>query len=131
MHHFQRVVQDKRQKAILEQLPDYDSRKEFDRDKVNLTDLAALTAKTGDEFAMFTRGSKRLVIRGNKLSVNINIDKAKKLAENGYRWSGHTHPGNDELCLLASDGDYEILKAFKQKTSVTYNSTGQFLTYSL
>ena len=92
----------------MEQLQGYDSKQEFNRNEVNLSDLAALTAKTGDEFAMFTRGSKRLIIRGNKTSVNIDIDKAKELAESGYKWSGHPQPGFDKFCLLASDGDYEI-----------------------
>ena len=30
-----------------------------------LSDLSALTAHTGDEFALFTKGKDRLIIRGN------------------------------------------------------------------
>ena len=118
-----------RQKAILDELPEYNSRQHFSKNAVNMTDLAALTAATGDEFAMFTRGSERLLVRGNTQSVKITVDEAKELAQNGYRWSGHTHPGTSRECLTASHGDYLILAAFGQKRSVVYNSLGQFDTF--
>ena len=87
--------------------------------------------KTGVEFAMFTKGNERMIVRGNSVSVNIDIDKARELAYNGYKWSGHTHPGVDYNCMFASDNDYVILGAFKQNKSVTYNSLGQHLTFEL
>jgi len=120
-----------RQKKVLELLPEYNSRKIFSKDAVNMSDLAALTAVTGDEFAMFTKGTDRMLIRGNSYSVQITVDEAKELAHNGYRWSGHTHPGDSRECLTASRGDYLILKAFGQKRSVIYNSLGQFEIFSL
>ena len=118
-----------RQKELLEMLPNYDSRIVVNRNSVNMKDLAALTAYTGDEFAMFTKGNERLIIRGNKSSVNIDALKAKALSEEGYRWSGHTHPGVDSNCLLASAGDKAILDCFDQETSVIYNSKGNFHTF--
>lgn len=118
-----------RQSKILEQLPEYDSRIIVDKNAVSMIDLSALTAKTGDEFAMFTKGSERLIIRGNAYIVNINIESAKALASQGYRWSGHTHPGFDENCLQASDGDYDILDCFSQTESVIFNSKGDFQTF--
>lgn len=121
----------KQQRALLDKLDGYDSRVIVDKRSADMTDLAALTAETGDEFAMFTRGSERLIVRGNSSSVNIDIDNARELAQNGYKWSGHTHPGHDYNCLIASDGDYAILEAFGQTTGVTYNSLGQYLTFEL
>ena len=96
-----------------------------------MNDLSALTAYTGDEFALFTKGNERLIIRENAVSVNIDIEQAKQMAQQGYRWSGHTHPGVDFNCLFSSDGDRTILKQFEQNTSVIYNSKGQFLTFAL
>lgn len=119
-----------RQKKLLEELPSFDSRKVVPKKSVSMTDLAALTAKTGDEFAMFTKGNERLIIRGNSRKVNININEALELARQGYRWSGHTHPGIDELSLIASDGDTAILKCFNQKQSVIYNSKGKHATFN-
>lgn len=118
-----------RQQKLLDALPEFNSRVIVPKSSVNMADLAALTAETGDEFAMFTKGSERLIIRGNPYKVKIDPEEAAKLAAKGYRWSGHTHPGVEGLCLIASDGDKEILKAFGQKTSVIYNSKGQFQTF--
>ena len=118
-----------RQKQLLEKLPDFDSRTIVPKESVNMADLAALTAETGNEFAMFTKHGDRLIIRGNEKMVNIDIDAAEQLAREGYRWSGHTHPGIDFLAMQPSDGDYAILDCFKQESSVIYNSKGDFRTF--
>ena len=118
-----------RQQKLLDMLDSYDSRATVSKQDVNMKDLSALTAVTGVEFAMFTKGRERLIIRGNSIHVNVDPKTASQLNQDGYRWSGHTHPGYNELCLWASDGDKLILNQFKQETSVIYNSTGQFLTF--
>lgn len=115
-----------RQQKLLNSLPNYDSRITVHKKSVNMKDLSALTAHTGDEFALFTKGKERLVIRGNKGRVNIDVSEAKQLSKQGYKWSGHTHPGTDRNCLIHSPGDEFILNAFGQRTSVIYNSKGQF-----
>ena len=120
-----------RQKHLLEALTEFDSRVTVPKKSVRMSDLSALTAYTGDEFAMFTKGGERLIIRGNAQSVNIDVEAAKQMAKQGYRWSGHTHPGISFNCLFSSDGDRLILEQFKQDTSVIYNSKGQFLTFAL
>ena len=99
------------------------------RESVNMADLSALTAKTGNEFAMFTKQSERLVIRGNASKVNIGVEEALILAAEGYRWSGHTHPGVGINVLMPSSGDKEILRCFGQDNSVIYNSKGVFATF--
>ena len=118
-----------RQKTLLEKLPEFDSRIIVDKKSVNMTDLSALTAHTGHEFAMFTKGNERIIIRGNSVKVNIGISEAEELAKEGYKWSGHTHPGIDFLCMQPSDGDYTILGCFKQKSSAIYNSKGDYRTF--
>ena len=115
-----------RQKQLLGALPDYDSSVVVGKKSVNLTDLSALTTVTGDEFALFTKGHDRLVIRGNSYSVNVDLERARELCDAGYKWSGHTHPGYDFNCLVASRGDYEILQCFSQQASAIYNSKGEF-----
>lgn len=115
-----------RQAELLDGLSSYDSRITVPKASVNMTDLAALTAKTGDEFAMFTKGDERMIIRGNSNRVNIDVSFANALANDGYRWSGHTHPGEDLHCLEASGGDWQILECFKQQSMVIYNSKGQY-----
>lgn len=114
------VELNKRQKQLLELLTEFDSRVTVPKKSVSMTDLSALTAYTGDEFALFTKENERLIIRGNTVSVNIDIEQARKMAQQGYRWSGYTHPGVDFNCLFSSDGDRTILKQFEQRTSVIY-----------
>lgn len=123
------VELNKRQQRILSLLPEYDSKTTLKKGDVSMSDLSALTAKTGVEFAMFTRGSERLIIRGGVENVNVNLERARELARRGYKFSGHTHPGGSTSVLIASGDDYEILRAFEQTQSVTYNSKGQYMTY--
>jgi hypothetical protein len=111
-----------RQLRLLDKLPWYDSRVTVKKDDVSMMDLAALTAQENVEFAMFTRGPERLIVRGDRGSVNINMFDAIRLNALGYRWSGHTHVGSN---LVASYGDKEILKLFNQEYSVIYNSFGK------
>ena len=56
--------------------------------------------------------------------------KAKELAEHGYRWSGHTHPGYSDWVLHPSDGDIDILAEFDQPKSAIYNSFGDYLPFN-
>ena len=62
-----------RQKKLLEQLSDFDSKVIVPKKSVKMSNLAALTAYTGDEFAMFTNGNERLIIRGNQRGVNVDV----------------------------------------------------------
>jgi hypothetical protein len=114
-----------RQEKILEKIPNPGDKVILPKTDINMGDLSALTAKTGDEFAMFTKGNKRLIIRGNAGSVDITVKKAEELKNQGYKWSGHTHPGTDISVCVPSKGDIEIMKAFGQSQSVIYNSVGE------
>lgn len=118
------VELNRRQQKVLDKLLEYDSRVTVPKKAVSMKDLSALTAKTGVEFAMFTKGGERLVIRGNAGRVNIGPKEAAELREAGYKWSGHTHPGTDVLVLQPSEGDYLILEQFGQASSVIYDSLG-------
>ncbi len=118
-----------RQRRLLERLPDYGSRVTVPKDSVSMTDLSALTANTGDEFAMFTKGKDRLIIRGGNTNTPVTVEDAEKMAAEGYRWSGHTHPGTGDNVKAASKGDYAILEAFGQKESVIYDSLGRYKTF--
>lgn len=119
-----------RQKRLLEKLPDFGSQAIVAKKSVRMADLAALTAETGVEYAMFTRKGKRLIIRGSVGMVDVTEELAKQLKNAGYRWSGHTHPGADPFCLMPSDGDRLILRCFGQSYSSIYNSKGQKVIFS-
>lgn len=116
-----------RQQVLNKQLTTYNSRIEVQKESVSMKDLAALTAHNEVEYSLFTKGNKRLIIKGDETHVQITQDMAQSMAKDGWRWSGHTHRGCDNFYdLQASNGDLLILKAFGQKRSVIYNSNGAY-----
>ena len=60
-------------------------------DKVELKDLAALTAATKDEFALFTGRGKALVVHGGT-HWNLPESAWKEIEANRLVWVGHSHP---------------------------------------
>ncbi len=68
----------KRQNEMLIKLPETGSEVTFKKSSFNVQDLATLTAKTGDEFAMFTLGSQRMIIRGDSRRTVIRPELLKK-----------------------------------------------------
>ena len=118
-----------RQVKLLEKLPALDSCTEVPKRDVNMKDLAALTAHTGCEFALFTKGNQRFIIRGNAFMVNVTEEKAQGLAEAGYRWSGHTHPGEGINVRMASPGDKAVLRQFAQTVSAIWDQHGRYLLF--
>jgi hypothetical protein len=113
-----------RQERLLTALPRDLSRTIVLKNSLSLTDLAALTARTGDEFAVFTRGPQRMVIRGSPSGVALTKVELTALRDAGWKWSGHTHPGVADLVLDASGGDRMVLEIFGQEQSAILNSRG-------
>lgn len=117
----------KRQNEMLKKLPESDTMVTIHKKNFNVNDLAALTAKTGDEFAMFTLGSQKIIARGNFREVYLNPNLFEKLKVEGWRWSAHTHVGAKDLTLNASGntGDRGILEILSQERSLILNSAGR------
>lgn len=118
-----------RQRNLLAVLPKFGSRLTVKKKDIKLGDLAAMTAATGVEFAVFTRKAERLIIRGSKYGVPGGIKELAELSQQGYRFSGHTHPGTDVNVLWPSGGDKKALRLFKQELSVILDSLGGFRKY--
>jgi len=118
------------QKRVLEKLPNYGDKVLVPKRSFGVRDLAALTAETGDEFAMFTTGGRRLIMRGNSGTVPVTPSLGREFAAKGYRWSAHTHP-IDPLRrkvgdMMASPGDIDVLDVFPQPQSMIYGSHGEY-----
>lgn len=128
IYHFG-IELNRRQQMLLHVLPESNSRIVVSKSDVSMADLSALTAKTGDEFAMFTKDGSRLIVRGNSCMVEITPEEAYALGKDGYVWSGHTHPGIGLNVLQPSSGDYAILNQFQQENSAIYNSVGTYLIF--
>ena len=125
MEHFGRPLNN-RQQCLDDALQEYNSKVTVSKKAVNLKDIAALTAKTNVEYALFTRKSERMVIRGASDHVYITPEMAQNMSADGWRWSGHTHPGQGPNVKIASQGDVDVLKAFGQEYSVILDSTGKY-----
>lgn len=83
---------------------------------------------------MFTTGGHRLIARGNATSIPIDINKAKALGEQGWRWSSHVHTDGT---LMSSEGDRLIIRLFRNTrseifdlkgTTIPFNSKGDMIT---
>ena len=125
IEHFGRPLNN-RQQRLDDALQGYDSKITVPKKDVNLKDIAALTANTNVEYALFTRKTERMIIRGALDHVNITPDMARGMAADGWRWSGHTHPGQGPNVKVPSEGDEEVLRAFGQEFSVILDSTGKY-----
>ncbi|MBZ4416289.1 RHS repeat-associated core domain-containing protein [Myxococcus sp. RHSTA-1-4] len=113
------------QHSVLTQLNDAGTQTLISKRLFGSNDLAALTAATGDEFAMFTTGGRRLLVRGTADSVPISPAIAAQLRAKGWRWSAHTHPGISTNVLRSSVGDRAVLEAMDGSQSAILNSLGE------
>lgn len=112
----------KRQKKVLERLQKAGDSLESTKNQIKTKDIAALTAKEGVEFALFSKGNRRLIVRGDSFATPVGEARLRQLATDGWKFSAHTHPSIGENSLLASDGDMRVLYLFKQGRSVIYNA---------
>ena len=72
-----------RQQRLLDNLQNYDDSYSTLKKNISMYDLSASTAYTNVEFALFTYRNKRLIIRGNEYSVNVDQRLALKLKREG------------------------------------------------
>jgi hypothetical protein len=116
----------KGQQKLLDALPGGDKNSiTLAKNEVSMTDIAALTAHTGQEFAIFTNGSRRMVLRGDQTSISLNANLVSKLKSEGWRWSAHTQPGLETRHAVASASDQNVLKTLGQEQSLILNSRGE------
>lgn len=111
------------QASVLARLERYGSSTIIPKRGFGLNDLAALSAKTGDAFAMFTTGGRRMIMRGDATTVPITREQAKSLSVQGWRWSAHTHP-DGVLRSSGMDGDRGILAPFRNQRSAILDPFG-------
>lgn len=81
----------KRQADLLEKVPKRNQWVELRKKQVGINDLAALTAYTGDEFAIFTGQNSKILIHGGT-KWYIPEDAWEIIKKNQYTWDAHSHP---------------------------------------
>jgi len=83
-----------RRRAIHAKLANQGDMAKFHKREVSMADLRAIGRVTGDEYSMYTLGSRRLVIRGvgNQVRVPDQAFADALRAGRHGKWSGHNHP---------------------------------------
>jgi hypothetical protein len=86
-----------------------------------MNDLRNLTLHTGDEFAILTCGSQRLVLRGKGGAVpTLSETNAGLFRKQGYRLSGHTHTLGFQA--VGSEGAKAFPRALGQRRSAVWGA---------
>ncbi len=109
------------QAGVLARLEGYGSSTIIPKRGFGHNDLAALSAATGDEFAMFTTGGRRMIMRGSPGTVPVTPAQAEALSAQGWRWSAHTHPDG---ILRSSAADRAVLAPFSNQRSAILDPFG-------
>ena len=76
----------RKQQRVLNELPTVGSSAVFSKRDVSMLDLSAMTAVTGDEFAMFTLKNERLIVRADSVGVPLRLHELNRLNMQGYRF---------------------------------------------
>jgi hypothetical protein len=106
------------ERSMLDALSTPGSRIEVPRADIPLEGLARLTKESGREFAVLTRGDRRLIIAGDATSVPLTPAEMKKLSDEGWKLTAHSHVEG----LTPSVGDGRVVSAGGQKRSIIVDS---------
>lgn len=113
----------KKQKKALSKIPKPGDWSHYRNKEITTEDLAALTAYTGDEFALFSGKNGKIVIHGNSIKWNIPQDAWREISETKMIWESHSHPTIN--FLRESAEDIETLRLFTwQKKSCIIDLKG-------
>lgn len=118
-----------KRERILAQVPNSNNWAIFNKDAIEVKDLAYLAAKTGDEFALLRGKTKDIVFHGVQYHCHIEGELLDLLKTKNLRLIAHTHPDYGEI--YPSNDDRDFLKYIGQKKSKIISSiTGIEQTFS-
>lgn len=109
-----------KRERILAQISNSNEWATFNRDAIDIKDLAYLAAKTGDEFALLRGKTKDIIFHGVQYHCHIDGELLDLLKTKKLRLIAHTHPDYGEIC--PSNDDRNFLKYIGQKTSKIISS---------
>lgn len=105
----------KHRKKLLEKVPNSGDWIKILSGNTTLRDIAFLTAKTGDEFAILTGKKYDILYHGCKNHCVFDDELCDLLIKGQLRIYGHSHPG--EWFPMPSHDDRETLRFIGQKRS--------------
>lgn len=115
---------DAHRQAILNRVPEQGDWARFGFETIELKDLAYLSAKTGDEFALLRGKKEDILFHGDSLNCHFTGLVGEMLLEHKLEIVGHAHPG--EEVPIASANDRRALSRIGQtKSTVISAITGR------
>ena len=101
--------------SLLNRVPNTNDWARFNKDSLSMKDLAFLTAKTGDEFAILRGKKEDILFHGSKYHCDFEGVLYEMLVKNKLEIYGHSHP--IELIPIPSRDDRKTLQLLGQKKS--------------
>ena len=118
-----------RRKRMLLKVPSAGDYVECEKNSLEMMDLAYLSAKTGDEFAILRSKHTDILFHGLPEKCSFKDELEDGLRNHKYRLIGHSHPGEDEP--EPSPEDRAILREIGQnKSTVISARTGRTTDYT-
>jgi len=120
----------RRQKRLLERVQEPYKWIEVKAKNLHTRDLAALTAVTGDEFAIFSKGNRKILLRGYGSKWDIPKELENTLKEGKWEWTSHSHPVIS-MPVSSPEDRITLRRLFTwQKKSVIINLKGETIEFS-
>lgn len=106
---------------LLKRVPDTNNWARFKKDSISMKDIAFLTAKTGDEFAILSGKKEDILFHGSKYHCNFDGMLYEMLKKGQLEIYGHSRPA--ENIPIPSVDDRNTLKKIGQKQSRLISAT--------
>ena len=121
---------ERRHKFLLDKIPNQGNWVRVKTHQATLEDLAALTAFTNDEFALFSGKGHKIIFHGTRKTWSLPNDAFKEICDKKMIWEGHSHPYAGDL--IASPQDRKTLKLLTwQKESSIIDINGESKSFSI
>lgn len=119
----------KHREAILARVPNSNDWAFFSKGSISMRDIAFLTARTGDEFAILSGKKEDILFHGVRNHCIFNNNLSDMLIKGQFRLYGHSHP--IERFPMPSYNDRDTLKRIGQKKSRLISAvTGREIEYT-
>ena len=120
---------DAHRQIMLIRIPDTGDWASFKHESLELKDLAYLTAKTGDEFAILRSKKEDVLFHGGKTNCKFTGIIYDMLIEHKLVLIGHSHPGEDDP--VPSSDDRAVLRLIDQRSSfIISGQTGRITEFT-
>ncbi len=105
----------KHRQSLLNRVPKTNNWANFSKGSISMKDIAFLSAKTGDEFAILAGKREDILFHGSKYHCMFDGEISEMLINGQLELYGHSHPA--EFFPRPSDDDIETLQKLGQKKS--------------